>query len=725
MIHFNKLTKQFDLVTKNNQFSLGILESGHIVELYFGKKIAHNGLDYCIENNAHASYMADTDSKKGFQLELLPLLFPSFGNPDLRSSAYQFYFQNGEKLSDFRYNSHHIYRGKKEITDLPASFGNKEIVTTIDISLKDDIAQMEMIISISTFDDYDVFTQHVKVQNFSKETVTIEKLLSLNLDFMRDDFDLCLLTGAWSRETHLQRHPLHRGIQGIDSKRGASGHGQNPFVALVDPGTTLDDGQVIGANLIYSGNFVAHAEVDMYQQTRLQLGINPHDFEWHLLSGKSFETPEAVLVFAENGLNKMAQTFHRFYKECLINPNFADKERPILINNWEATYFDFNRPKLLSLANEAASLGIELFVLDDGWFGNRHSDKSALGDWQPNEKKLGGSLQSLIREIKGKGLLFGLWVEPEMVSKDSELFRTHPDWIIYEKRRVPQESRNQYVLDLSKIEVQQHIISFMTELLSSHSIDYIKWDMNRNITDAGSSHLLHSKELGHRYILGLYRILDQLTSAFPHVLFESCAGGGGRYDPGMLFYTPQIWPSDDTDAIERLSIQSGSSLVYPPSTMGCHISAIPNHQVARNTSLSTRSIVAQQGNLGYELDLTQLTFEEKQEIRKQIILYKNERKLLQFGMHTQLTVNDSSNECAWQKQNSQTIVVSHVYKLAKPNVLSKRIKLKQLPKKCNYKLQGTNKVYTSDELMIIGLSLPNPTSDFMATRFTLEKLNEK
>lgn len=727
MIFFDEELQQITLTTQHNQLTLGILPSQHLVQLYFGKKIPHGSLHYCLENNKNAPYMADTDSQSGFQLELLPLVYPAFGNPDLRTPAFQFFYQEGQKLSDFCYSKHEIYSGKKNIPGLPSSFASDTEVESIAIYLRDALTKIELIVTISAFENYDVFTQHVCVVNHSESTFTIEKMMSVNLDFLSADFELLTLTGAWGRETQLQREKLHRGTQAIDSKRGASGHGQNPFLALAEPTTTFTKGQVYSLNLVYSGNFIALAEVDMYQQTRVQMGINPFDFSWQVAPQASFYTPEVVLVFAEHGLNEMSQRYHRFYTDCLIKSSYAKRERPILMNNWEATYFNFTREKLVALAEEAQKLGIELFVLDDGWFGQRNSDQTSLGDWYPNEAKLGGSLTALIEAIKSKGLQFGLWVEPEMVSKDSQLFQQHPEWIIAENGRIPQESRHQYVLDLSQREVQEYLIAFMTQLLSENSIDYIKWDMNRNLTDLNSSKLtgIETKELSHRYMLGLYRVLATITQKFPKVLFESCGCGGGRFDPGMLYYTPQIWSSDDTDAMERLAIQAGNSLVYPPVAMGCHISAVPNHQVGRRTSLRTREIVAQQGNFGYELDLIALSSVEKKAIKQQIHDYKQLRKILQLGEQAQLITNDEQNEWAWQKQDDNWVVVSHVYKMVQPNVLAKRLKLTNLAETQLYRLQSTGQLFTGGELMTIGLALPLPNQDYFASRFILEKVKKE
>lgn len=720
-IEFLSASQQFNLFTQNNQLSLKVLPSGHLVQLYFGKKIGSGDLSYLIEEIGNLGYLADTANAPGVQLELLPQVYPTFGTSDLRTPALQFIEKTGHQLGEFLFNRYAIHQGKEKIAGLPATFADEGEVATLEIVLQDKKSGREVTIFISAFEKYDVFTKHVQIRNFSTQTLELEKVMSLNVDFMRSDLDYLVLDGAWTRETQIDRQRLHRGFQGVDSKRGASGHGQNPFMALLEPATTWHQGAVYGFNLVYSGNFIASAEVDMYEQTRVQLGINPFNFGWQLEPGESFDTPEVVMVYAEHGLNEMAQRYHHFYLDCLLPQNFAKKQRPILINNWEATYFNFTKEKLLALAKEAAAVGVELFVLDDGWFGKRDNDNSSLGDWTVNETKVGGSLTTLIAEIKAVGLDFGLWVEPEMVSEDSELYRQHPDWIIQEEGRQPQQSRHQFVLDLSRVDVQDYIIATMTHLLTSYSISYIKWDMNRNITDPGSRALVgrRAKELYHRYILGLYRVLEKLTQTFPEVLFESCAGGGGRFDAGMLYYTPQIWTSDDTDAGERLAIQSGTSLVYPPVTMGCHVSAVPNHQVGRSTQLATRALVAQQGNFGYELNLGALAEDDKKSVAQQVALYKEQRQLLQFGVQTQLLATKET--VAWQKLSTSECAVTYISRLARPNVLSKRLCLKGLDEQARYLDTATGKIYSGAELMTVGLNLPRPDRDFLSKRWLLKK----
>ncbi|MEG0275248.1 MAG: alpha-galactosidase, partial [Longicatena sp.] len=540
--------------------------------------------------------------------------------------------------------------------------------------------------------------------------------------FLDDQFDCMTLTGAWGRECHIHRQGIQQGLFVLDSKRGASGHGQNPFIALLDKDTSEYYGNVYAMNFVYSGNFEINIEVDMHQNTRLMMGMNSFDFEWNLKADELFETPEVVMIHSGHGLHEMTTRYHNLYKNCLMQSSFAKKERPILINNWEATYFNFNEEKIMNIVKSARNVGIELFVLDDGWYGKRNDDKSSLGDWYANEEKLGGTLGQLVNEVNKNGLQFGLWIEPEMVSPNSQLFDKHPDWIIRVPKREPQLARSQYILDLSQKEVQDYIIESVSSLLNNAHIEYIKWDMNRNMTDIGSSKqsVYQQKEVPHRYMLGLYRILEELTTQHQNVLFEGCAGGGGRTDPGILYYMPQIWISDDSEAIERLDIQRGNSLVYPQVGIGCHVSSTPNHQTGRRTPLKTRGIVAMQGNLGYELDLSKLTQQELDEIKEQVQFYKQHRRTIQFGEFYSLM--DLDNEKAWMSTLNDEVVVGYVKLLTHANTVPKRLKLYGLEGESRYQIDGTHIIRTGNSLMNIGLDLIRPTEDFFAQQWVLHKL---
>ncbi len=729
-IIFNKENRLFHIKSKKTSYVMRVLETGHLINLYWGRKINSNKIDYVVKKRQCGSFLADLDNVDALHLEIIPQEYPSYGNPDLRSPAVQIKLANGTTVTDFRYYSHEIYNGKKALQGLPATYvENEDEAETLEITLKDELAGLRVILSYTVFKNYDVITRSCKVVNDSKEEVDVLRALSANVDFRHSDFDLIQLSGSWARERHIIRTPLRNGGQCVESRRGASSHAQNPFIALVSKDTTEDKGEVYGFNLVYSGNFLANVEVDMHSNARAQIGINPFDFAWNLEAGDEFQTPEAVMVYSPNGLTGMSHIYHDLYRERLCRGTHRDKERPILINNWEATYFDFNNEKIKDIAKESSNLGIELFVLDDGWFGERNNDDCSLGDWFVNEEKLKGGLSSLVKDINEMGMQFGLWFEPEMISPKSKLYEEHPDWCIHIEGRVRSEARKQLILDLSREEVCDAVIEMLTNVLKSAPISYVKWDMNRNMTEIGSPAwpAKKQKEVAHRYMLGLYKILENITTNFPNILFESCSGGGGRFDGGMLYYMPQTWTSDDTDAIERLKIQEGTSLVYPVSTMGSHVSAVPNHQVHRITPLHTRGVVAMAGSFGYELDITKMTDEEKEEVKSQVKFYKNIRKTIQFGDLYRLKSAFDSNEAAWMNisKDGNNLVVSYVKKYAEANVLPKRLKLKALDENSLYEISETGEVFGGDELMYIGLEIGELNGDYQARSWTLRRIQEQ
>lgn len=538
--------------------------------------------------------------------------------------------------------------------------------------------------------------------------------MSLSLDLPDKDYVWMQLSGSWARERHIKNRPLEQGILAVDSMRGNSSHEHNPFVVLKRPSASETQGAVMGFSLIYSGNYRIQAEVDTHDTTRITAGINPAGFDWKLDSGESFQTPEAVIVYSENGLNGMSQTFHKLYSKRLARGYWRDQPRPILNNNWEATYFDFTEERLVEIAQKAKECGVELFVLDDGWFGGRRNDRAGLGDWYPNKELLPNGIAGLSRRIEELGLKFGLWFEPEMVNKDSDLYRTHPDWIIQTPGRNVSHGRFQYVLDFSRREVVDYIYDMMKKILSESKISYIKWDMNRSITECYSSALPADRqgEVFHRYILGVYDLYERLTSAFPHVLFESCASGGGRFDPGLLYYAPQGWASDDSDAVERLKIQYGTSMCYPISSIGSHVSVTPNHQVNRNTPLHTRANVAYFGTFGYELDLNKLSEEEIYEVKKQITFMKEFRSVIQFGMFYRLKSPFEGNETVWMvvSDDKKTALVGWYRVLNGVNSPYTRVQLQGLDPDILYEniLSGTE--HYGDELMNVGLITTDMTS---------------
>lgn len=726
-IVYDASSKTFNLSTSKTSYVLKVLGSNHVAHVYWGKKIKAKNLDYVLRSKNWGSFLTNTDNIDDFMLEMTPQEYPGYGSTDLRTPAVELQFSDGTSATDFRYESHNIYAGKNKLNNLPATYVEDENeAMTLELTLVDSLKNVKLILSYSVFEEFDAITRSVKIINESNEDVNINRVLSANVDFRDSDYELLQLSGAWARERYIIRKEIRSGSQSIGSRRGSSSHAQNPFMALVRKDTTEQHGEVYGFSLIYSGNFLANVEVDMYENARAQIGINPFDFTWLLKSKEEFTAPEAVLVYSNEGLTGMSHIYNCLYGKRLCKGKYRDEVRPILINNWEATYFDFNETKIKEIAREATNLGMELFVLDDGWFGKRDDDNSSLGDWFVNEEKLKGGLNKLATEINEMGLQFGLWFEPEMVSPISELYKEHPDWCIHIPGRNRSEARRQLILDYSREDVCNYIIEKISEVLSSAPISYVKWDMNRNMSEIGSAKLPanRQREVAHRYILGLYKVLEEITTRFPDVLFESCSGGGGRFDPGMLYYMPQTWTSDNTDAIERLKIQFGTSMVYPNASIGCHVSAVPNHQVDRITPIETRGVVAMSGNFGYELDITKLPESEKEIIKEQVKLYKEIRETIQFGKCYRLSSPFENNDVAWMfiSKDCEEIIVSFVRTLAKPNSKFISLKLVGLDESSKYEILGENIIVGGDELMNIGLNVPELKGDYQAKMWRLKKV---
>lgn len=725
-ISFNQNKKMFHISSNKTSYIIKILDTNHLISLYWGKKLNSDNVEYVFRTRDFGSFLTNTDNINGFMIESTSLEYPSFGATDLRSPAIEFQFKDGTSATDLRYKCHNIYKGKNKLDNLPTTYiENDTEAETLEITLIDSLKNVEVILSYSVFEEFNAITRSVKVKNLSKEPVNIERILSANFDFKDAKFDFIQLSGAWARERDFVRTPLRRGSQSIESRRGASSHAQNPFIALARPDTNEHTGDIFGFSLVYSGNFLANIEVDMYENSRVQIGINPFDFKWLLESGEEFQAPEVVMAYSHEGITGMSHIYHNLYGKRLCRGKYRDKTRPILINNWEATYFDFDDKKIEAIAKEASSLGIELFVLDDGWFGKRNDDKSSLGDWFVNEEKLNGGLNNLANKINNMGMKFGLWFEPEMVSPISKLYEKHPNWCIHIDGRTKSTARNQLILDLGRNDVKEYIIETVSNVLKSANIEYVKWDMNRNMSEVASSVLdpARQRETSHRYILGLYEILEEITNRFPNILFESCSGGGGRFDAGMLYYMPQVWTSDDTDAIERLKIQYGTSIVYPNVTMGCHVSAVPNHQAHRITPLKTRGAVAMSGNFGYELDITKLSNEEKEIMKEQINFYKEVRDIIQFGKLYRLSNPFEDNDVAWMyvSDDKKEIIVTLVRQYATVNRGFTNLKLKGLDENSSYEVVGENLTLGGDILMNLGLNIPMFEGDFASKVWRLIK----
>ncbi|WP_339821558.1 alpha-galactosidase [Paenibacillus sp. FSL R7-0216] len=725
-IIFDEAKGLFHLQSRNTSYVIQLVH-GYPAHAYFGAKLRHDSnLEGLLTFQERASFSPNPiPEDKSISLDSLPQEYPQYGTSDFRRPAYQVRLANGTRATELTYRSHRIVPGKPLLEGLPAVYVEQDReAETLELELEDRISGLTVVLSYTVFADFDAIARSARLRNESGEPIQLERALSASVDFPDASYDALYLSGAWARERHVQRRRLAPGVTGISSRRGSSSHQQNPFLALLRPDATEQQGEVYGFSLVYSGNFTAEAEVEQFGTTRVSIGINPFDFTWKLAPGESFQTPEAVLVYSAEGLGGMSRTYHRLYRTRLCRGQFRDQERPILVNNWEATYFDFNADKIEAIAKAGSKLGIELFVLDDGWFGRRDRDNSSLGDWFEDRRKLPDGLADLAHRVKDNGLQFGLWFEPEMVSPDSDLYRAHPDWCLHVPGRRRTEARDQLVLDMSRSDVRQYLYDRLSDIFSTVPITYVKWDMNRNMTEIGSaaSSAERQGEVAHRYMLGLYELLGRLTSEFSHILFESCSGGGGRFDPGMLYYMPQTWTSDDTDAAERLKIQYGTSIVYPVSTMGAHISAVPNHQVERTTPLTFRGDVAMSGNFGYELDLTRFTDEEKETAKRQIAMYKEIRGLVQQGDLYRLQSPFEGNETAWMfvSPDQEEALLFYFRVLAEPNGPLRGVKLQGLDPAKDYELAGSGEVYGGDRLMSAGLSMASVRGDFSSKMVRLK-----
>ena len=715
-IIYNEKTREFHLYNQEISYIIKILDNDQPGQLYYGKRLIHREdfshlFEYAMRDMSPYAF----EGNSTFSLENIKQEYPTFGCGDMRFPAYEIERENGSHVVEFVYKEHKIYNGKPKLEGLPATYvESDDEAQTLELVLEDTSINTRIVLLYTIYEAFPVIARSVRFECDSDEKITLLSAMSACVDLPDKDYEMIDLAGVWARERYVRRHKLDYGIQSIYSMRGCSSYQFNPFLALARENADEFQGQVYGFSLVYSGNFLAQTEVDNYDTARVLMGIHPNGFKWTLGKGESFQTPEMVMVYSEAGLNGMSQTFHKLYRTRLARGTWRDKVRPILINSWEAFYFDFDAPKLLGLADAAADLGMELFVLDDGWFGKRDDSTSSLGDWYPNEEKLKGTLKELAEKINAKGLKFGLWIEPEMTNKDSDLYRAHPDWLLAEQGKRICHSRTQYVLDFSKKEVREYIGDMLENLLAEVPVSYIKWDMNRTFSEVFSNgnDREYQGKVCHKYILGVYELYERLTSRFPHVLFESCASGGARFDPGMLYYAPQGWTSDDTDAIERLKIQYGTSMVYPVSCMGSHVSASPNHQTNRVTPLETRADVAYFGTFGYELDLLKLGEEDKAEIRRQIAFMKEKRDLIQKGTFYRLKSPFEGNETAWMivSEDQKKALVGY-YRVMQPvNVGFKRLKLKGLKEDTCYKVSGYDYDCYGDELMQVGMTLSDSAS---------------
>lgn len=735
-IQVNASNRLFHLQTKHTSYVFHVIEDGSLGQLYYGPKIPFKD-DYANLNTReeHDCTNTRTDEDVEFQAELLKQEYAGLGKGDYRYPAFQITYPNGSRTSEFQYRDYELKDGKERLTGLPSTFADDSNDSqTLTVKLAD--GDLELQLHYTVFADEDVIVRSTTFVNHGK-TVFLNRALSAQLDLPDADYDFIQFAGSWSRERHLHRSHLRPGTQSISSLRTASSHQENPFFMLARPHTDNNQGAVFGFNFVYSGNFLDSVEVDQFDTTRVLIGINPDEFGWKLNSGDSFQTPEVIFSYTDNGFNALSQQLGAFYAQHLINSHFAHQERPILINNWEATFMDFTEDKLMPIVERAKELGIEMFVLDDGWFGHRDDDRSSLGDWFVDEKKFNHGIAGFAKRVHDLDMKFGLWFEPEMISIDSKLYQTHPEWMIKTPGRGQTPGRHQFVLDMSRQEVVDYLFGLMSHIIQDAKLDYIKWDMNRNITEMYGADLPADQQLefSHRYILGVYDLYDRLTKAFPDVLFESCASGGGRFDLGMMYYAPQAWCSDDTDAVERIKIQDGTSYGYTPSMWGAHVSAVPNDQVGRLTSIDMRAKVAYFGAFGYELDVTELSDEEQATIKQQVAFYKQYRKLFQFGTFYRLETPDTSdNVYGWEtvSPDKQTAIGMRYQILNGANPAYIRYYFKGLDPERRYTVNDGSEVFSGAELMNAGyfvprvmnrLQSPKVPSDFHADMFIVKAVD--
>ncbi len=651
-INFYSEYNTFKLDTPNSTYAFKVSPTGYLLHLYYGTRIPDTDLGYLLTLPPFSTTSPRTGSDADISLDTIRLEYPCEGAGDMRISALSIRGENGSAATDIRYKSHKIYKGKPKLSGLPATYTNSDDeADTLEVVCVDSLTGAEVTLVYTAFTKLDAITRSVRVKNTSDKAFDIERLLSGCVDFNEMGYDMLHLQGRWAKERTLVKRHLEFGLQGIHSKRGTSSHHNNPFVALARDGYTEEGGDVFGFSLVYSSNFSVEIEVDFIRTARVLMGLNTETFGWHLEPSEEITSPEVVMVYSNHGIGGMSRTYHKLYRNNLCRGEWKTKKRPIIINNWEATYFEFDEEKLVAIAKDASELGIEMLVMDDGWFGARNNDNAGLGDWYVNKSKLPNGLKPLVDRVNALGMKFGIWFEPEMINPDSDLYRAHPDWCLKIEGRDMSIGRGQYVLDMSRKEVVDNIFEQMKAVLSSANIAYVKWDFNRNLTEVASAVLppKRQKEVYHRYILGVYDLLERLLTAFPSLLLEGCAGGGGRFDAGMLYYSPQIWTSDDTDAMERLEIQYGTSIVYPPSSMSAHVSTVPNHQTDRVTPFKTRGDVAMAGSFGYELDITKMTDEEKALVREQVAAYHKYYDLIQGGDYYRLinpTESKGTMDCA-------------------------------------------------------------------------------
>lgn len=725
-IVFDEKSELFHIETAHTSYVIGLADRRtYVGHVYYGKRVRKQDLRYLLRIGEPPFVPSENNRERCSFYDTFPFEYSGNGAGDYRESSIAVTTVDGQHVVMPTFVSYEITNEKPVLEGLPSSFDRENKAQTLILHCMDKVLKLKIDLHYTVYEESDIITRSVHVCNEEDAAIYLNKVYSACLDMDDENYEMLTLHGSWARERQIERRSIGYGKSSVGSVRGESSHQEHPFMAWMTKNTTQTVGEVYAMHLVYSGNFIAQIEKNQFDCIRAVMGIHPADFSWKLLKGESFDSPEVVITYSADGLGTMTRNLHDFYRNHLIRSKYRNTKRPVLINNWEATYFDFNTDKLLAIAKTAAEHGIEMLVMDDGWFGHRNDDSTSLGDWFVNEEKITGGLKHLVDEVNALGLKFGIWMEPEMISPDSELYREHQDWVIAVKNRIGTLSRNQYVLDLSRKEVRDCIYDKIYTILSSANIEYVKWDMNRQLTDMGSLALPADQqgELAHRYVLGVYELQERLIRDFPELLLENCSGGGARFDPGMLYYSPQIWCSDDTDAIERLGIQEGTALIYPLSTMGAHVSDCPNHTVGRVTPFKTRGDVALAGTFGYELDITKIAKTEQEQIKEQVALYHKYNDLVREGDYYRIAsfTDNHYYDCYMVvSKDKKEALMTFVSVFARPNFHSRRICLQGLDPKQEYYVEDcTKQRYGGDVLMNAGILVPSEPGDFRSYLYHL------
>lgn len=723
-IAFSEKDKTFTLHTMNTTYQMKVDSFGFLLHLYYGRR-TEGCMDYLLTfaDRGFSGNPYEAGEDRTYSMDALPQELPCQGTGDYRVPSVVIKNSDGSYGCSFRYQGHRILEGKYGLKGLPAVYANKEEAQTLEIDLEDPATKVKVTLLYGVFPDLDVITRSAVIRNTGQGKIYLEKAQAACLDFVSGDFDLISFYGRHAMERNMQRTAVAHGAQVLTSRRGTSSHQYNPMIILAQKETTEDAGSCYSMSFVYSGGFKAEVEKDQYNQTRAVMGLSDEQFSYPLESGEIFYVPETILSYSNQGLSLLSQNLHKCIRTHVCRGKYKDAVRPVLLNSWEASYFDFDGKSIYELAKQAADIGVEMLVLDDGWFGKRDDDNSGLGDWQVNQKKMGEPLGSLVEKINALGLKFGIWFEPEAINEDSDLYRAHPDWALTIPGRDPVRGRNQLVLDFSRPEVVDHIFGQVCEILDQGNIEYVKWDMNRSLCDCFSRNTTEQGRVMYDYVLGLYDFLERLVQRYPDLLIEGCSGGGGRFDAGMLYYTPQIWCSDNSDARDRVDIQYGTSFGYPVSAVGSHVSAVPNHQNGRMTPIETRAITAMAGTFGYELDPKKLSEQEKEEVRQQIQDYKKYAQLIQNGLYYRLTNPFEQQVGAWEfvSEDKEEVLVNAVMLEVHGNMTVNFIRLKGLEENCMYREEKSGKLYPSIALMETGIPLPVEMGEYRAYQMYFTK----